>query len=247
MSGIVVHHLNNSRSQRILWLLEELNVPYEIKHYQRGPDQRAPKELKDVHPLGKSPVITDNGKVIAESGVIVDYLIKKYGNGKFLPKDEGKAYDDNYWSHFAEGSLMPALVLKLIFQIIPGQAPFIVRPLVYAVTIAVNRQFVDPEVNTKIAYVADEIAKNGGGWFAGGDKDGDPVGCPPCLLPVLFPRLTPTLQLSLPVHRQQQTSKWLSHSKQPPHRVCPTCQKRSSPGSPKFINDRPTSARSKSE
>lgn len=115
------HHLNDSRSQRILWLLEELGITYEIKHYARGPDRRAPKELKAVHPLGKSPVITtEDGRVIAESGAIVEYLIAKYGNGKFKAVGVDNQLDETFWTHFAEGSFMPALVLKLIFSIVPG-------------------------------------------------------------------------------------------------------------------------------
>lgn len=115
------HHLNDSRSQRILFLLEELSIPYEIKHYQRGSDRRAPKALYDVHPLGKSPVITtESGRVIAESGAIVDYLINEYAkDGAFRPTNGEGKLDDTFWSHFAEGSLMPALVMKLIFSIIP--------------------------------------------------------------------------------------------------------------------------------
>lgn len=112
---IVVHHLNDSRSQRILWLLEELGVPYEIKHYQRNAQTRlAPPELKAVHPLGKSPVITDDGRVIFESGAIIDYIIRHHGNGKLQPDPGAPAYDDYMqWLHFAEGSAMLPLLLKL--------------------------------------------------------------------------------------------------------------------------------------
>jgi glutathione S-transferase len=111
---IVVHHLNDSRSQRILWLLEELNVPYEIKHYQRDAQTRlAPPELKAIHPLGKSPVITDDGRVIIESGAIIDYLVRHYGQ-KLQPSVASKEYDDyQQWLHYAEGSAMLPLLLKL--------------------------------------------------------------------------------------------------------------------------------------
>jgi glutathione S-transferase len=111
---IIVHHLNDSRSQRILWLLEELNVPYEIKHYQRDATTRlAPPELQRIHPLGKSPVITDNGRVIIESGAIVDYIIRKYGQ-HLQPATDSSAYDDyQQWLHYAEGSAMLPLLLKL--------------------------------------------------------------------------------------------------------------------------------------
>lgn len=112
---ITVHHLNDSRSQRILWLLEELGVPYEIKHYQRDPQTRfAPPELKAVHPLGKSPVIVDDGRVVNESGAIIDYVIRHHGAGRLRPNPATPAYDDyQQWLHFAEGSAMFPLLLKL--------------------------------------------------------------------------------------------------------------------------------------
>jgi glutathione S-transferase len=111
---IVVHHLNDSRSQRILWLLEELNLPYEIKHYQRDAQTRlAPPELKAIHPLGKSPVITDDGRVIIESGAIIDYLVRHYGQ-QLQPSVTSKDYDEyQQWLHYAEGSAMLPLLLKL--------------------------------------------------------------------------------------------------------------------------------------
>jgi len=112
---IVVHHLNDSRSQRILWLLEELGVPYEIKPYQRDAQTRlAPPGLKQVHPLGKSPVITDGGKTVIESGAIIDYVIRRYGKGRMQPAPETAAYDEYVqWMHYAEGSAMLPLMLNL--------------------------------------------------------------------------------------------------------------------------------------
>ena len=112
---ISVHHLNDSRSQRILWLLEELGLPYEIKPYQRDATTRlAPPELMAVHPLGKSPVITDNGRTLIESGAIVDYIIRHYGRGRLQPAPETPAYDDYVqWLHYAEGSAMLPLMLNL--------------------------------------------------------------------------------------------------------------------------------------
>lgn len=112
---IVVHHLNDSRSQRILWLLEELQVPYDIRYYQRDQVTRlAPPELKAIHPLGKSPVITDDGRVIIESGAIIDYIIRHHGGGRLQPDPATPAYDDYVqWLHFAEGSAMLPLLLKL--------------------------------------------------------------------------------------------------------------------------------------
>ena len=112
---IVVHHLNDSRSQRILWLLEELALPYEIKRYQRDPQTRlAPPELKQVHPLGKSPVITDGKRTIIESGAIIDYIIRRYGKGRLQPAAETPEYDEYVqWLHYAEGSAMLPLMLNL--------------------------------------------------------------------------------------------------------------------------------------
>jgi glutathione S-transferase len=111
---IVVHHLNDSRSMRILWLMEELGVPYEIKHYKRLETRLAPPELAAIHPVGKSPVITDNGRVVFESGAIVDYLIRRHGKGKLAPDPATPAYDDyQMWLHYAEGSAMLPLMLNL--------------------------------------------------------------------------------------------------------------------------------------
>ena len=112
---IVVHHLNDSRSQRVLWLLEELGLPYEIRHYARDATTRlAPPELMAIHPLGKSPVLQDEGRTIIESGAIVDYLIRRHGQGRLQPaagSDDFEAY--NQWLHYAEGSAMLPLMLKL--------------------------------------------------------------------------------------------------------------------------------------
>jgi glutathione S-transferase len=112
---IIVHHLNDSRSQRILWLLEELGLPYEIKPYQRDAQTRlAPPELKKVHPLGKSPVITDGNRTIIESGAIIDYVIRRHGKGRLQPAPETPAYDEYVqWMHYAEGSAMLPLMLNL--------------------------------------------------------------------------------------------------------------------------------------
>jgi glutathione S-transferase len=112
---LTVHHLNESRSQRILWLLEELGVPYDIKFYERDPKTRlAPPELKAVHPLGKSPIVTDSGETIIESGAIVDYIIRTYGNGRLQPAVDSPDYTAyQEWLHYAEGSAMLPLMLKL--------------------------------------------------------------------------------------------------------------------------------------
>ncbi|KAG9098005.1 hypothetical protein FS749_004929 [Ceratobasidium sp. UAMH 11750] len=165
---VIVHHLNNSRSQRILWLLEELEVPYEIKKYERTVDMVAPKELRDVHPLGLSPVITDGDVVLAESGAIVEYLIGKYGAGRFTPPQSG--YVDNlYYTHYAEGTLMPLLVNQLIFTLIPERAPFFIRPILSMVFSMLMSQMIHPRIKVNMKMVEAHLAKRPGKFFAGGD------------------------------------------------------------------------------
>jgi glutathione S-transferase len=115
---LTVHHLNNSRSQRVLWLLEELGVPYDIRHHQRDPKTMlAPKELLQVHPLGKSPVIVDGDVTVAETGAIVEYILDQHGNGRMRPAPGTPDFlRHRYWLHFAEGSAMPPLLMKLVFD-----------------------------------------------------------------------------------------------------------------------------------
>ncbi|PSR76185.1 hypothetical protein PHLCEN_2v8608 [Hermanssonia centrifuga] len=165
-STLIVHHLNDSRSQRILWLLEELEVPYEIKKYQRNADMTAPKELVDVNPLGTAPVITDRGVTLAESGAIVEYIIDKYGGSKALPPDSGKV-DNLFFTHYAEGSLMPLLVNKLIFSMIPDRAPFILRPILRGVFNSLDSALINPRLKTQADYIEKHLSKCGD-WFAGG-------------------------------------------------------------------------------
>lgn len=167
---IVVHHLNNSRSQRVLWLLEELGVAYEIQRYQRDPKTMlAPPALKQVHPLGKSPVITDDGRVIAESGAIVEYLVERYGGGKLAPApgtDERLRY--TYWLHYAEGSAMPPLLLKLVFdRIEDGPMPFFVRPVARAIARQVKQAFIAPQLQLHLDYLEGELARSE--WFVGNE------------------------------------------------------------------------------
>lgn len=165
---ITVHHLNNSRSQRVLWLLEELGAPYEVKRYQR--DARtmlAPPELRAVHPLGKSPVIEDAGTMVAESGAIVEYLVEKYGGGRLIPAPgtpERLRY--RYWLHFAEGTAMPPLLLKLIFdRIEKGPMPFFVRPFARAIAGRAKSSFVQPNLQRNLDFMEAELGKST--WFAG--------------------------------------------------------------------------------
>lgn len=127
---IVVHHLDDSRSQRILWLLEELSLPYRIYQHKRDPETRlAPPELKQIHPLGKSPVIEDGERVIAESGAIIDYVLRRYGNGRLAPAPFDPAYDDYiHWMHYAEGSGMPALIIRInVARVGEAAAPVLPR------------------------------------------------------------------------------------------------------------------------
>ena len=157
---LTVHHLNNSRSQRVLWLLEELGVPYEIVRYQRQPDMRAPAELRAIHPLGKSPVITDNGNTIAESGAIAEYIIDTYGNGRLIPPPKTpERLRYTYWLHYAEGSAMPPLLLKLLFTLMPKRAPALLRPLVRKVSNQALTTLVNPQLKQHMAYWEGELAK----------------------------------------------------------------------------------------
>jgi glutathione S-transferase len=166
---IVVHHLNNSRSQRILWLLEELGLPYEVKRYERDPKTMlAPPELRAVHPLGKSPVISDGDVTLAESGAIVEYLASRYGNGILIPKTSTPEHLRYiYWMHFAEGSMMPPLLLKLIFdRIESGKGmPFFVRPVARAIAQQVKAAMVLPNLQRQLDYMEGEVGKHE--WFAG--------------------------------------------------------------------------------
>ncbi|GAK69153.1 putative glutathione S-transferase [Agrobacterium rubi TR3 = NBRC 13261] len=168
---ITVHYLENSRAHRILWLLEELGLDYEVKTYARGPDMRAPKSLKAVHPLGKSPVIEDGGTVYAESGAIIEYLIDTYGQGAFRPQQGTDAYRRYvYWLHYAEGSAMPLLLLKLLFSRIPGQVPFFLRPVAQLISKGVFSKLIDPQLADHTSYWEAELTKDG--LFAGSELTG---------------------------------------------------------------------------
>jgi glutathione S-transferase len=164
---VIVHHLNNSRSQRVLWLLEELGVPYEVRRYQRDPKTMlAPAELRVVHPLGKSPVITDGQITLAESAAILEYLLEKYGNGRLVPAPgtpERLRY--TYWLHFAEGSAMPPLLLKLVLERIKRAAPFFIRPIARGIADRTLTSFVQPNLERIFDYLEGELA--GRDWFAG--------------------------------------------------------------------------------
>lgn len=164
---LTVHHLNNSRSQRVLWMVEELGVPYRIERYQRDPKTMlAPSALKKVHPLGKSPVITDGDQVVAESGAILEYLVDTYGNGRFAPKrgtPEHRRY--TYWMHYAEGSAMPPLVMKLVFtHLKQAPMPFFVKPIARKIADQVLGAFVEPNIRLHVQHMEAALAQ--GPWFA---------------------------------------------------------------------------------
>ena len=170
---LVVHHLNNSRSQRVLWLLEELGLPYEIAHYQRdATTMLAPPELLAVHPLGKSPVLTDGNTTVAETGAIVEYLLEKYGNGRLLPAPgTPEALRYRYWLHFAEGSAMPPLLLTLIFdRVANGPMPFFVRPVARAIAAKVMDLMVRPNITRQLDFMEAELGRSL--WFAGDELSG---------------------------------------------------------------------------
>jgi len=165
---LFVHHLDNSRSQRVLWLLEELAVPYEIVRYRRDPQTMlAPPALRAVHPLGKAPIVTDGDLTLVESGAIVEYLIERYGDGRFAPA-AGSPQRLRYrqWLHYAEGSLMPPLLLKLVFhRVETAKMPFFVKPIAKGIAHKVRHDFIDPQLRLHLDYLESELARSE--WFAG--------------------------------------------------------------------------------
>jgi len=167
---IVVHHLNNSRSQRVLWLLEELGVPYEVKRYERDVSTMlAPASLRAVHPLGKSPVVTDGGLTLAESGAIIEYLAGRYGDGRLVPAPGTPTrHRYMYWMHYAEGSAMPPLLLKLVFsRVESAPMPFFVKPIARAIVGRAMTSFIDPQIKLHLDFMEGELGKST--WFAGDD------------------------------------------------------------------------------
>jgi glutathione S-transferase len=165
---VVVHHLNNSRSQRVLWLLEELEVPYEVQRYERdAKTMLAPAALLAVHPLGKSPVIVDGDVTVAESGAIIEYVVSKYGGGRLIPPagtDERRRY--TYWLHYAEGSAMTPLLLKLVFdRISTNPTPWPVSAISRRIAATVTNAFIAPNLRRHFDFVESEL--NAHTWFAG--------------------------------------------------------------------------------
>ena len=166
---ITVHHLNNSRSQRILWLLEELGLEYDIKYYERDPETMlAPDALRKVHPLGKSPVITDGDFTLAESGAIIEYLVDRYGNGRLIPSaNTPERLRYTYWLHYAEGSAMPPLVMKLVFGQVKEKTPFLLRPLAGAIVDKARSSYIDPQIKLHLDYMESTLEDSQ--WFAGSE------------------------------------------------------------------------------
>ena len=165
---LTVHHLNNSRSQRILWLLEELGLPYEVKRYERDAQTMlAPPALRQVHPLGKSPVLTDGANTVAESGAIIEYLLSRHGGGRLRPpEDSNERLRFTYWLHFAEGSAMPPLLLKLVFgRVQSAPMPFFVKPIARGIAKNVLSRFVEPNLKAQLDFMEAELSQRD--WFAG--------------------------------------------------------------------------------
>ncbi len=170
---LVVHHLENSRSHRILWLLEELGVDYEIKRYERDKTTNlAPPELREVHPLGKSPVITDDDVTVAESGLIVEYLIEKYGNGRLMPVvGTPEHLQFRYWMHYAEGTFMPLMIISLILnRIETAPVPFFLKPVTKQIASKAMAAYAGPNIKLNLAYL--EEALQNSTWFCGDEMTG---------------------------------------------------------------------------
>ena len=167
---IIVHHLNNSRSQRVLWLLEELGIPYEIQKYERdAKTMLAPPALLKVHPLGKSPVITEDGVTVAESGAIIEYLLERHGGGRLMPPaGTPERLRFTYWLHFAEGSAMSPLLMKLVFdRIETSPMPFFVKPIARGISGKVKKALIEPNLKRQLDYMESELTK--AEWFAGSE------------------------------------------------------------------------------
>ena len=167
-SMITVHHLENSRSQRVLWLLEELGLDYQLERYKRDPKtQFAPEALRKVHPLGKSPVVTDGGVTIAESGAIIEYLVDRYGKGRLAPAaGTPERLRWTYWLHFAEGSAMPPLLMKLVFdRVRTAPVPFFVKPVTRMIAAKAMKEFIQPNLTRQFDFMEAELTRSP--WFAG--------------------------------------------------------------------------------
>lgn len=166
---VAVHHLNNSRSQRVLWLLEELGLDYNVIRYQRDAETMlAPPSLRKVHPLGKSPVVVDGENTLAESGAILEYLVERYDTAHdFAPSPAtAERLRYRYWMHYAEGSAMPPLLMSLVFsRLKQAPMPFFVKPVAKGIADKMMKVFVGPQVKLHVDYMESELGKSR--WFAG--------------------------------------------------------------------------------
>lgn len=168
MTSLTVHHLENSRSQRVLWLLEELGVSYELVRYERDPKtKRAPPELRKLHPLGKSPLVTEGDMVLAESGAILEHLVEGPGQGQLRPEPGTEAHRRyRFWLHYAEGSLMAPLLVRFIFgRMRSAPLPFFIKPVVKTIVGKVDETYLDPELSRHVKFIEDELSAHE--WFAG--------------------------------------------------------------------------------
>ena len=163
---ITLHYLQCSRSFRILWALEELGMDYQVEYYQRSSSYAAPESLKQIHPLGKAPILVDNEEVIVESAVILDYLQQQYdGQQKFKPEQAKDQRQYSYWMHYAEGSLMPLLVMTLVMNSVSKHVPWVIRPIAQKITDGVKSGFVRPRVKEHILYLEQYLGEHD--YFAG--------------------------------------------------------------------------------
>lgn len=171
---ITLHYLADSRAQRVLWMLEELGVPYEVKVYQRDRKTKlAPPELMAIHPLGVSPLLTDGDHVLAESGAIVDYLAHTYGDGTMLPQSDADWQPFRFWMHYSEGSLMASLVMQYVFMVAEEKVPALLRPLLLAVPRTIGKTFLGPRIDRALSYVNDSL--KGRSFFVGETLSGADV------------------------------------------------------------------------
>lgn len=211
---LVVHHLENSRSHRILWLLEELSLPYELRHYKRDPKTMlAPASLRAIHPLGKSPILEDNGLVLVESGAIIEYVLDTYGEGRLRPSASPAKDYYRMWMHYAEGSVMSLYVWKLVLRQMVATGPALLRPVLQKVREGLNKEYVDKELSTHIRYCEQILTYNR--FFTGDDftaadiqmsfvleafaQSGEPrkVSAPHCLALLERLRMRPAYQRAL--------------------------------------------------
>lgn len=165
-----LHHLANSRSFRIIWLLEELNTDYELTCYERNKAYRAPDSLKKVHPIGHAPILEVNDRVLIESGFIIEYLIKHYDTDKqFKPADDNEAAWEAYtfWLHFAEASLMPLLVMRLVFSKVVDQSPMLIKPVSKKIQSQVEKNMISRSLDSMLGMMEQHLQDNH--WFAGSE------------------------------------------------------------------------------